>query len=48
MKNPPPSQPSPTGEGDPFPLGGNKKGGKKEQYLKIMKMRKELYKTGSG
>jgi hypothetical protein len=31
----PPSRPSPTGEGGkqnkPFPLGGNKKGGKKAQ-----------------
>ena len=27
----------------PFPLGGNKKGGRKQQYLKIMKTQKELY-----
>jgi hypothetical protein len=27
----PPSQPSPRGEGDHFPFGGNKKGGK---YIK--------------
>ena len=31
------------GRSDHFPLGGNKKGGKNEQNLKIMKIQKELY-----
>jgi hypothetical protein len=31
------------GRSDPFPLGGNKKGGKNEQNLKIIKIQKELY-----
>jgi hypothetical protein len=46
---PPPSQPSPTGEGvvpeerNPFPPGGNKKGGKNHTGLIIMNIQKELY-----
>jgi len=35
----PPSRPAPRGEGaNPFPLGGNKKGGKNEyKYKKMLK-----------
>jgi hypothetical protein len=31
------------GRSNPFPRGGNKKGGKNEENLKIMKIQKELY-----
>ena len=48
----PPSRPSPKGEGDLFPLGGNKKGGKEverilvigNEYLIILKEKKAMAK----